>query len=228
MKITALIPAKQKSERVPNKNIKFFNGYPLIENKVRQLLKSKIINRVVVGTNSNQIKKILNKYDIDIVDRESDYCGTLDNRDTFTANDMIYDLSSKVKSDISIWVHCTNPLVDSEIYDQALKKFFENEKNKKFDSLASVDKLQGHFFNKKFQVINYNPYAKRHKLAPEIDSYFVLNGAFFIQRHKTMIKNRYFFGKKPYLFEVPINKSVDINYPEDFKLAKYYLSQNRN
>ena len=69
MNITALIPAKQK-QRVPNKNIKIFNGLPLVEHKVKQLLKSKLINKIVVGTNSNRIKKILNKYNIDIVDRK--------------------------------------------------------------------------------------------------------------------------------------------------------------
>ena len=36
---------------------------------------------------------------------------------------------------------------------------------------------------------------QRHMLAPELDHYFVLNGAFFIQRHKSMIKNRYFLVK---------------------------------
>lgn len=222
MKITALIPAKQKSERIPNKNLKIFKGYPLIEHKVRQLLKSKKINRIVVGTNSKKIKKILNKYDIDVVDREYEYCGTLDDRDKFTANDMIYNLSSKVKSDISIWVHCTNPLVDFDIYDEAVKKFIEIEKKTKYDSLASVDKVQAHLFNKYFKAVNYNPYLKRHKLATELDPFFILNGAFFIQRHKQMLNNKYFFGKKPFLFEIKKEISVDINYKEDFELAKFY------
>ena len=162
MNITALIPAKQKSERVPNKNIKIFNGLPLVEHKVKQLLKSKLINKIVVGTNSNRIKKILNKYNIDIVDRESEFCGTLDDRDSYTANDMIYNLSSKIKSDIAIWIHCTNPLVDSKIYDSAIEKFLKIEKMGNYDSIASVDKLVGHFFNKKFKAVNYNPYAKTH------------------------------------------------------------------
>ena len=101
----------------------------------------------------------------------------------------------------------------------------KNEKKKMYDSLASVDRIQAHLFNKKFKAINYEPFAKRHALAPELDPYFTLNGAFFIQRHKNMIKNRYFFGKKPYLFEIPNNKSVDINYPEDVKLCKFYLNK---
>ena len=80
---------------------------------------------------------------------------------------MIYNLSSKIKSDIAIWIHCTNPLVDSKIYDSAIvKKIFENRKMGNYDSIASVDKLVGHFFNKKFKAVNYNPYAKRHMLAP--------------------------------------------------------------
>ena len=42
-----------------------------------------------------------------------------------------------------------------------------------------------------------------------------------------MLKNKYFFGKKPYLFEIPQNKSIDINNPEDLDLCKFYFKQNK-
>jgi len=227
MKISALIPAKIKSERIPNKNLKKIGKLTLIENKIIQLLSSKKINKIFVGTNSKKIKNIVSKYDVEIVHREDKFCGTNDKNDNFTANNMIYNFCSKIESDIVVWAHCTNPLVDGIIYDKALSLFIKNEKKKKYDSLASVDKIQNHLLNKNFKPINFNPYGQRHPLALELDSYFTLNGAIFIQRHKNMIKNRYFFGKKPYLFEIPFNKSVDINTPEDLELCKFFFKKNK-
>ena len=227
MKISALIPAKIKSERIPNKNLKKIGKFTLIENKIIQLLSSKKINKIFVGTNSNKIKKLASKYDVEIIDREDQFCGTNDKNDNFTANNMIHNFCSKIESDIVVWAHCTNPLVDGSLYDEAVNLFIQNEKMKKYDSLASVDRIQNHIFNKNLKPLNFNPYGHRHPLALELDPLFALNGAIFIQRHKAMLKNKYFFGKKPYLFEIPQNKSIDINNPEDLDLCKFYFKQNK-
>lgn len=50
--VIALIPARAGSKGVPNKNIRPLGGHPLIEWSIRACLKSKLIDRVVVSTDS--------------------------------------------------------------------------------------------------------------------------------------------------------------------------------
>ena len=47
MIITLLLPMKGNSERVPNKNLKLFNGKPLFYAVIDELIKSKYINKVI-------------------------------------------------------------------------------------------------------------------------------------------------------------------------------------
>ena len=51
-KVLALIPARGGSKGIPNKNIKLFNGRPLIEWSIKLALKSKLIDKVVVSSDS--------------------------------------------------------------------------------------------------------------------------------------------------------------------------------
>ena len=223
MKIISITPAKKNSIRVKDKNIQKIGGVPLIENKVMQLLSSKIINGVVVGTNSAEVKKILKNYAIKILNRDNKFCGTLDENDTHTANDMIFDLVSRVNCDVIVWAHCTNPLITSDIYDEAIEVFFKKI-DQGYDSLASVTKIQEHLFDKNFMPVNFNAWDQRHPLAPELDPYYKFNGAIFIQYQRNMKKYSNFIGRKPYLFQTNELLSIDINTSEDFDYARHIHS----
>lgn len=56
MRVVAIIPAKSHSARVPNKNMRLFNGKPLLFYTIEQALKSKLIDEVYVSTESPEIK----------------------------------------------------------------------------------------------------------------------------------------------------------------------------
>ena len=46
------------------------------------------------------------------------------------------------------------------------------------------------------------------------------DGGIFIQPYYQMKENSYFFGKNPYLFEIPVDEFLDINVMRDYLLAK--------
>ena len=58
----AIIPAKKKSKRLPNKNIKLFNGKPLIWYSISEAKKSKKITNILVSTDCPKIAKISKKF----------------------------------------------------------------------------------------------------------------------------------------------------------------------
>ena len=53
-----IIPARGGSKRIPNKNIKLFNGKPLISWVIQEALDSNCFNKIIVSTDSEKIKRI--------------------------------------------------------------------------------------------------------------------------------------------------------------------------
>ena len=60
--IVAIIPARGGSKRIPRKNIKLFNGKPMICWAIEEAQKSKLFDHIFVSTDDNEIKKISEQY----------------------------------------------------------------------------------------------------------------------------------------------------------------------
>lgn len=57
----AIIPARGGSKRIPKKNIKLFQGKPIIEYSIKAAVDSKLFDKVIVSTDEDEIMKIAEK-----------------------------------------------------------------------------------------------------------------------------------------------------------------------
>ena len=57
-KVTALVPMKGNSERVPNKNIRLLNGKPVCHWILESLSRSNYVDEVIINTDSPKIKEM--------------------------------------------------------------------------------------------------------------------------------------------------------------------------
>ena len=57
--IVALIPARSESKGIKDKNIKKYKGKPLLAHSIQHGLESRLIDKVVVTTDSKKYSKIL-------------------------------------------------------------------------------------------------------------------------------------------------------------------------
>ncbi len=213
--VTALIPAKAFSRRVPSKNLRQIAGTSLIERKIIQLKECAAISRIVVGSDSDEILDRAQRLGAIPLLRDAFHC----DEDRCSANEMIYDMASRVEGDVILWAHCTNPFVGMAQYSAALDCFFENIENG-FDSLFSVTRIQNHLWNQFREPINFNPRAPTHQLASTLAPYFFQDGAIFVQHRHKMINMRYFYGMNPFLFELSKYISLDIDTEDDFLIAQ--------
>ena len=63
--IVAIIPIRKNSQRIKNKNFrKFFNNKSLLEIKIEQLKKVKLIDKIVVSSDSKKAEQISRKYGV--------------------------------------------------------------------------------------------------------------------------------------------------------------------
>ena len=61
MNVLCVIPARSGSKGLPNKNIQLFDGIPLLQYPIKQALKSKLVNDVIVSTDSKEYADIAKK-----------------------------------------------------------------------------------------------------------------------------------------------------------------------
>lgn len=214
MKLKALLPMKGNSERVPNKNMRDFNGSPLYHAIMKSLLASKYIDKVIIDTDSAKIANdAMDNFGngVEIIDRPAEIIGD------FVSMNMIidYDLS-QLEGEHFIQTHSTNPLVRTETMDAAIETYFQSLD--KHDSLFSVTRLQTRLYDIKGKPVNHNPNELLR--TQDLEPLFEENSNFYIFS-KSSFQNggQKRIGLKPKLFEVNKLEAVDIDEPEDFKLA---------
>ena len=214
MGICALMPMKSHSERVPNKNLKLFCGKPLYHSTMNQLLLAQTIDRIVVDTDSPDIKNDIKKNfeDIIIIDRPASIQG-----DFVSMNKIIaYDLSILEGKDF-IQTHSTNPLLKAKTIDNAVKQYLTDIK--KYDSLFSVTKLQTRLYDKNLIPVMHNP--RKLIRTQDLEPLFEENSNFYIfskSSFKNAKKER--IGLKPNYFEINKLEAIDIDNEEDFIIAE--------
>ncbi|ACC72179.1 pseudaminic acid cytidylyltransferase [Paraburkholderia phymatum] len=83
MSRVAIIPARGGSKRIPHKNIRLFDGVPIIAHSIRAALDSALFDRVVVSTDSEEIAAVAREYGAQTpfmrpADLSNDHAGTLE------------------------------------------------------------------------------------------------------------------------------------------------------
>lgn len=214
MEVTAIIVARQGSIRVKNKSMSLVNGETLIKRKIRQLSECRHVDRIVFGSDSDEMLSHAKDCGAEVVRRPDYFC----DESQASANEMIGNMIDLVETDVVMWSHCTNPLISSETYDNAVETFRIN--GYQYDSLLSVVEFKEHLWSENKEPLNYDPYLGRHTPAKQLPSYYMQDGGIFIQPWSSMKENHYFFGKRPYLFVIPENEFLDINTERDLILAR--------
>lgn len=217
MKIISLLPMKDNSERVPNKNLKDFAGKPLYHRTMNVLLASKYIDEVVVNTDSERIKEdILKNFPNSVIinHRPQEIVG-----DMVSMNKIIeYDVR-QIEADLYIQTHSTNPLLKTSSLDKAIEKMIELVQENAYDSIFSVTKIQTRLYKASGEPFNHNP--KELLRTQDLEPLFEENSNFYIFTKESFDKNKCKrIGKNPYMFEIDKIEAIDIDEPQDFVIAE--------
>lgn len=206
--VTAIVVARGGSVRLPRKALLPFAGRSLIAHKVATLKRCKMVDRVLVNSDSGRILDEARSEGADTIQRP-DYHGK-------TA-EMLTDSAKHADEGVILWAHPTNPLVRAETYDNAIGQYFAAI-TANYDSLLSVTAVKRHaWYNGR--PFNYDPWKPPHKLASELTPIMFQDGAIFIQTRDQMLANRYFFGDRPTLFQLDPAESIDIDTELDYRMA---------
>jgi len=213
-RVTALVPMKGHSDRVPNKNLRPFCGKPLCHWIILSLQKSRYVRDIVVNTDSKEIAdNIRQNFDrVKIIDRPSEIRGDFVSMNIIIA----YDLS-QLPGEHFLQTHSTNPLLNAETIDAAIESYFHNLEM--YDSLFAVTRHNARFYGSDGSPINHDPQEMLR--TQDLPPIFEENSNLYVFSRESFKRsgNRR-IGLRPYLFEISKLEAIDIDEKDDFLLAE--------
>jgi CMP-N-acetylneuraminic acid synthetase len=218
MKITALVPMRHHSQRVPGKNYRNLAGRPLYQHILRSLLAVPEIDQIVVDTDSPVIIEGLQKElpQVIVLERPE---GLRDDRTPM--NEILAYDTDQVASDLYLQTHSTNPLLRPQTISKAIQALLASYPA--YDSLFSVTCLQTRLWDQLGRAINHNPaiLLQTQDLPPVYEE----NSCIYIFSRKTLLVRRNRLGDRPFMFPIDAAEAWDIDEELDFTIVDLLLGR---
>ena len=215
-----IIPARHGSKRIKNKNIKLFNGKPIISYAIKLAKSSGLFERIIVSTDSKKIAKIARKYGAEVPFLRSK---KLSDDNTNTA-EVLINAIKKISSEDTKYHFCIYPTT-TLISKSDLIKSFKKIKREKSDLLIAITDFDKSPYRalKLIGKKNIKFYFEKFSncKTQDVPKLFQDSGSFYIHKTDTLIKNRGKLSKKSIYYYLNRYKAVDIDNAINFKFAEF-------
>ena len=205
MSITAIVPARIGSQRVPKKNIVPWCETSLIANKVEQLLAVDLIDYVVVNTDSEEIiDAVKHLSGVIFVKRDEKYALS-----TTEVPDFMYSLFKDIDTETLIYASPMSPFMATEKMTEMIEFYNSHD----YDSVVSVG------VNKDFYFMDGKPVNFSLDTPPNSQDLQIVNNLTFgccIIKTEKAIEKKYVVGDNCFFYPCDEIEAVDIDTHFDF------------
>ncbi|MGE5222454.1 MAG: cytidylyltransferase domain-containing protein [Omnitrophica WOR_2 bacterium] len=218
--ITALVPMRHHSQRVPGKNYRALAGKPLFHHILSTLLDCPEISEIAVDTDSPPVMEGLAAHFpmVRLIERPEHLCA-----DAVSMNEILAYDTSQVEADFYLQTHTTNPLLRSQTVSKAIQSFLAGYPS--YDSLFSVTPIKRRLWDQLTRPINHNPaiLLQTQDLPPvyeENSCLYLFTRSVLLQRHNRL-------GERPMMFTIDAAEAWDIDEEFDFEITEFLLAKTK-
>ena len=216
MKILAVIPARAGSKGIPNKNIRIINGHPLVYYSIKNALNSKMITKVVVSTDSFDVKIIAEQMGAEVKWRDKSLCG-----DEITLDAVIADAIPQTEIwDYVVTMQPTSPTLRVETLDKAIEYTIYNSLDTVISVINNPHLTWGEKDGKK--IPNYTERLNRQYLPPCYSE----TGAFVISK-ASIVTEKTRIGANVDIYELPEDEAQDVDTFDDLRSVAATLEREK-
>ena len=211
----AIIPARGGSKGIPNKNLQTVGGITLLARTVSACLKSDSITAVYVSTDSDEIAAVALKSGAQVIRRPADISG-----DTASSESALLHALNEIEKTSSLpnnvlFAQCTSPFISHTDIDGILGLLNDH------DSALTV--THNHAFiwrrDNSGNAIGINHDSAIRLPRQQLDPEFKETGALYAMKIDQFRKSGHRFFGRIGMYEVPADRSMEIDDPEDLRLA---------
>jgi N-acylneuraminate cytidylyltransferase len=212
--IVAVIPVRQGSQRVKNKNFREFCGKSLLEHKI-EMVKKLSVTDIIINTDSEYAIQVAKRMGIGFHKRDPYYASSQ------CTNSEYHEYLAKVTNAENILVaQVTAPLISFSTFVEAIDIY----NNVDCDSLMSVKKVKQYLWHEGSPVNYKLDYAPNSQDLPD---YFTPTFGVVICNAQAMLSAKNLITKRPYFYEISDIESVDIDTELDFEFAEFLFKKYR-
>jgi N-acylneuraminate cytidylyltransferase len=211
----AIIPARGGSKGIPNKNLQTVGGVTLLARTISACLKSDSISTVYVSTDSDDIAAAALNNGAQVIRRPADISG-----DTASSESALLHALNEIEKTSSLpnnvlFAQCTSPFISHTDIDGILELLKEH------DSALTV--THNHAFiwrrDNAGNAIGINHDSAIRLPRQQLDPEFKETGALYAMNIDQFRKSGHRFFGRIGMYEVPADRSMEIDEPEDLRLA---------
>lgn len=233
-RVLAIIPARGGSKSIPRKNIKIIAGKPLLYWMLNEALESKVLTRVVVSSEDDEILEVARQYGGEkvVLRRPEEYA-----QDTTPDIPVLQHAVKAIEAeegyrfDYVVMLHCTSPLILARDIDNVVQKLIDTHAH----SVVSVYEIND-FHPKKLMKIEGDrlfPYVpefleKTTSRRQDVIPVYKRNGGIYASRREIVMDWGRVWGDDVRAYIMPDEQSVDINSWVDFWAAEMLLERRLN
>lgn len=217
--ITALVPMKGSSERVPGKNLRLLAGKPLLYWTLAALHQAKRVEQVVVDTDSDEIEAaVLEHFPQTVILRRPKY---LQDANRVSGNDLIKWELSKLSGEHFGQFHVTSPLITALTVDRVVEAYFAGIEQ--HDSLMTV--TEHHFWLFHADGTPVNSDTRKLVRSQDLDPLYEDNNAAHLFSRSSFAATGSRIGERVQMHEIPRREAIDIDWEDDFAICDAIMRQ---
>ena len=213
----AIVPARIGSKRIKRKNIKLFNGKPMFAWAYQIALKSKLFDKIIISSESNEVLKIAKKIGFDILIKRpnklaNDYVGT-----EKVIKHSIKELEKKYSFDNVCCIYPCNPFIQIKDLNESYKRLMSDRQKYIFPITNYSHPIErAYTFKNKTEIKFRNSFFKK-KRTQDLQTKFYDTGQFYFASKKTWNKLQ---KTKKVGLKIPNWRVIDIDNKSDWKRAE--------
>jgi pseudaminic acid cytidylyltransferase len=224
----AIIPARGGSKRIPSKNIRLFAGRPILAYTIDAAQDSGLFEHVVVSTDSEEIAEVAKAHGADVPFlRDSCLADDMTPVSAATADCLMRMDPSGQRFEFVAQLMPTCPLRASSDVKDSFRQFQET----RAESQISIVRYG---WQNPWWALRY---TEQHKLQPlfkeqlaarsqDLQDLYCPTGAIWWARTTTLRASKTFHLEQRTGWEIPWQRGIDIDTPDDWALAELLLKLN--
>lgn len=228
MKIICVICMRANSQKIKNKNLINLNKKPLMSYTIKSAVNSKLFDNIVVSSDSQKIQKLSKKFGAEVIFSRPKKLSTNYVPKISAIKHAVINSEKHYKKryDYVVDLDVTAPCRDANDIKKAFKKF---QKSKK-DMLVSVTKSRKNPYFNMLEIKNRNISLVK-KTSKEVVArqkspvVYDMNASIYIWKRDKLFKSRNLLQKSLSIYEMPQEKSIDIDTKLDLRINEILIKK---